>query len=88
MRYKEDSPEMPNISFKKGIIDGKNDFGNINIINVSSVSKNENRHLYNKTLFAQIMKYYVFHDFHYKMSINSICNHYNILQMVHNEYHI
>ena len=37
----------------------KNDFGNINIINVSSVSKNENRHLYNKTLFAQIMKYYV-----------------------------
>ena len=37
----------------------KNDFGNINIINVSSVSKNENRHMYNKTLFAHIMKYYV-----------------------------
>jgi hypothetical protein len=29
MRYKQDSPEMPNISFKKGIIDGKNDFENI-----------------------------------------------------------
>ena len=37
----------------------KNDFGNINIINVASVSKNENSHIYNKTLFAQIMKYYV-----------------------------
>jgi len=37
----------------------KNDFGNINIINVSSVSKNENRLMYNKTLFSQIMKYYV-----------------------------
>ena len=29
MRYKQDSPEMPNISFKKGIIDGKNDFENM-----------------------------------------------------------
>ena len=37
----------------------KNDFGNINIINVASVSKNENSHIYNKTLFAQIMKYYI-----------------------------
>ena len=57
---------LDNIKHEENIISdsfsgdlSKNDFGNINIINVSLVSKNENRPIYSKTLFSQIMKYYV-----------------------------
>ena len=57
---------LDNLKHDENVIDdsfsgdlNKNDFGNINIINIASVSKNENKPIYNKTLFSQIMKYYV-----------------------------